>query len=122
MTMAGGHRRIWRWAAVTWALVVAGGGGVTLWLRAGAEPREPYVWQRTQDASRTPPAAHGDGHGCPRSASAAPETPSAVPVPPSAVPPSMLRAGDAYPSARVLPSAVPGGPDFTLCVYTSVRR
>lgn len=52
---------------VAWVPAVACGGGLTLWLRAGGEPREPYGWQRTPDD--TPPTPPADSHECPRQAS-----------------------------------------------------
>ncbi|WP_371669183.1 hypothetical protein OG985_16865 [Streptomyces sp. NBC_00289] len=40
MTPDGGERRrrMWRWALVVWAVTVAVGGGLTLWLQDSTEP------------------------------------------------------------------------------------
>ncbi|MFL4906970.1 hypothetical protein ACJ6WF_28180 [Streptomyces sp. MMS24-I2-30] len=99
MTSPGGRRRAWRFAMVLWALAVAGGGGLTLWLQAGTGPREPYVWERTRTTPAPPPVADGDDGGCPR-------RPPAVP---SAAPSS-------------LPPALPSGPDIMVCAYASLSH
>ncbi|MER5752522.1 hypothetical protein [Streptomyces sp. NPDC002088] len=54
MTGAGGRRRrLRRRVVVTWAVAVAVGGGVTLWLQDSAEPQGPYGRQE-QDPSQSP--------------------------------------------------------------------
>ncbi|MFG2127686.1 hypothetical protein ACGFNV_07790 [Streptomyces sp. NPDC048751] len=53
MTDTGGRRRWWRWIVVGWAVTVAVGGGLTLWLQDSAEPPGPYVWEN-YDPSEAP--------------------------------------------------------------------
>ncbi|GEC07470.1 hypothetical protein SSP24_51250 [Streptomyces spinoverrucosus] len=58
----GGRRRAWRWAVLVWAVTVAIGGGLTLWLQEPAEPPGPYRWEEAtpspmlhQDSACSPP-------------------------------------------------------------------
>ncbi|MBG0852570.1 hypothetical protein I2W78_12150 [Streptomyces spinoverrucosus] len=46
----GGRRRAWRWAVLVWAVTVAVGGGLTLWLRESAEPPGPSRWEEAPPA------------------------------------------------------------------------
>ncbi|MEU5532416.1 hypothetical protein [Streptomyces sp. NPDC020362] len=55
------RRRWWRWVVGAWAVAVAAGGGLTLWLQDSARPREPYVWDNGD--AETPRNVHG---GTPR--------------------------------------------------------
>jgi hypothetical protein len=55
MGMTGERRRkVWRWAVTVWALAVAVGGGLTLWLQDAAEPDGPYGWEVTQSPEPLP--------------------------------------------------------------------
>ncbi|MGW3662621.1 hypothetical protein [Streptomyces sp. NPDC005141] len=69
MTAAGGRRRVWRWVLVVWAVVVTGGGALTLWLRASAEPPPPTGWYTSEQDGRGVPApllsAHASAFACP---------------------------------------------------------
>ncbi|MGW1800500.1 hypothetical protein ACWCQN_32285 [Streptomyces sp. NPDC001984] len=71
MTAEGGRRRrrMWHGLAVGWAVAVAVGGGLTLWLQDSTEPSGPYVWQDAGDDSPPPPQQQlgREGHGeCPQ--------------------------------------------------------
>ncbi|MGW3098566.1 hypothetical protein ACWDCC_34575 [Streptomyces sp. NPDC001102] len=39
------RRRPWRWAVIAWAVAVAVGGLLTLWLRDSAAPPPPTRWE-----------------------------------------------------------------------------
>ncbi|MET9897774.1 hypothetical protein [Streptomyces sp. NPDC006446] len=56
MTAAGGRRRIWRWILAVWAVVVVGGGVLTLWLQDSAEPPPPAGWYTSEEDGREAPA------------------------------------------------------------------
>ncbi|MEV6508930.1 hypothetical protein [Streptomyces sp. NPDC051642] len=58
--------RLWRRALVAWAVAVAVGGGLTLWLQDSGRPHEPYSWQVDKpDVTPTPPLRQDDDSGCP---------------------------------------------------------
>ncbi|MEU1403441.1 hypothetical protein ABZ471_13945 [Streptomyces sp. NPDC005728] len=58
MSVPGGaRRRRWRrWAVCAWAVAVAAGGGLTLWLQDSVRPQEPYVWENGDGST---PGLHG---------------------------------------------------------------
>ncbi|MEU6274651.1 hypothetical protein ABZ871_19900 [Streptomyces populi] len=58
---------MWRLVLVVWAVAVAGGGLLTLWLRASVEPPPPTGWYNTEQ----------DGPGAP-----GPPLPSGPATPP----------------------------------------
>jgi hypothetical protein len=64
VTQAGGarRRRVWRWAVLVWAVTVAAGGGLTLWLQDSREPR--YGWEGAQPTV-TPPLPEDWRSQCP---------------------------------------------------------
>ncbi|MET7450958.1 hypothetical protein ABZT03_03485 [Streptomyces sp. NPDC005574] len=69
MTRAGGERRrrAWRWALVVWAVTVAVGGGLTLWLQDSAEPRPGwYSGPETPDPAASLLRREMDAGDCPR--------------------------------------------------------
>ncbi|MBR8643690.1 hypothetical protein KEF29_40885 [Streptomyces tuirus] len=63
------RRRVWRWAVIAWALVVAVAGGLTLWAQDSMEPQGPYVWEQTEpdetpDLPPCPTPEHGGAVLC----------------------------------------------------------
>ncbi|MFI9614616.1 hypothetical protein ACIHCM_23615 [Streptomyces sp. NPDC052023] len=65
-----GRRRVWRWAVLVWAVAVAAGGALTVWLQESAEPPGPYRWE---EATPTPLSRQDGETHCPE-ASAPPRT------------------------------------------------
>ncbi|MEV6946142.1 hypothetical protein AB0N07_29975 [Streptomyces sp. NPDC051172] len=59
------RRRARRWAVVVWAVAVAVGGGLTLWLQDSAEPPPPVGWEQA-DPSEEPAAPLLKATECPR--------------------------------------------------------
>ncbi|WP_019072191.1 hypothetical protein [Streptomyces hokutonensis] len=49
-----GLSRLWRRVLVAWAVAVAVGGGLTLWLQESGGPHEPYSWQLNKPDGETP--------------------------------------------------------------------
>ncbi|MDG9716582.1 hypothetical protein [Streptomyces sp. DH24] len=57
MTEAGGRRRaVWRRAVTVWAVAVAVGGGLTLWLQDTTAPQDRHGWQRSEPEPAPPDA------------------------------------------------------------------
>lgn len=45
---------MWRWAVLVWAIAVAVGGGLTLWLQDSMQPRPPAVREQESPPNRPP--------------------------------------------------------------------
>ena len=58
------RRRVWRWAVAVWAVAVAVGGLLTLWLQDSTEPRPPARWENA-DPSPSPSAGRYESTECP---------------------------------------------------------
>jgi hypothetical protein len=58
---------VWRWAALVWAIAVAVGGGLTLWLQDSTEPPPPARWESAHPSEPAAPllkatvCPHDDG-------------------------------------------------------------
>ncbi|MFE7861328.1 hypothetical protein [Streptomyces sp. NPDC057403] len=50
------RRRLWRWAVIAWAVAVAAGGLLTLWLRDSAAPPPPARWENAPPSERPAPS------------------------------------------------------------------
>lgn len=55
MSVTGERRRVWRRFLVLWAVAVAGGGILTLWLQASAQPPPPTGWYTSEQDGRDGP-------------------------------------------------------------------
>ncbi|MEV6016001.1 MULTISPECIES: hypothetical protein [unclassified Streptomyces] len=59
MRESGERRRAWRRIVVVWAVAVTGGGVLTLWLQASAEPPPPtgrYTYEQGGREAPSPPS------------------------------------------------------------------
>ncbi|MGW0966212.1 hypothetical protein [Streptomyces sp. NPDC002516] len=56
MRESGERRRVWRRVLVVWAVVVTGGGVLTLWLQASAEPPPPTGWHTYEQGGHEAPS------------------------------------------------------------------
>jgi hypothetical protein len=52
--------RLWRRVLVVWAVAVAVGAGLTLWLHDSVEPRGPYTWEQEQPGEAPAPLLSQD--------------------------------------------------------------
>ena len=86
-------RGAWRWAVLVWAVAVAVGGGLTVWLQDSAEPPETYGRYGTGDSDPAAPLLRQDVEDL------CPATPGGSPAP---------QAGEAVAPA-------------VLCAYATVR-
>ncbi|MCX4883519.1 MULTISPECIES: hypothetical protein [unclassified Streptomyces] len=53
--LGGTRRRMWRRAVLVWAITVAVGGGLTLWLQDSTRPRPPVGWERENPSEPAAP-------------------------------------------------------------------
>ncbi|WRZ90662.1 hypothetical protein OHB54_17250 [Streptomyces sp. NBC_01007] len=65
MSAAGKRRRVWRRVLVVWAVAVAGGGILTLWLQASAQPPPPTGWYTSERDGGDGPAPLLSGRASP---------------------------------------------------------
>lgn len=75
----GGVSRLWRRVLVGWAVAVAVGGGLTLWLQDSEAPHGPYTWQRDTSGETPAPVLSQDAErGCPSPTASPYDDPRAI--------------------------------------------
>ncbi|MGN9760532.1 hypothetical protein [Streptomyces sp. SD31] len=66
MTVGERLRRVWRWVVWVWMVLVAVGGGLTLFIQDSVGARAPYVGEGRSPMPTSMATAPTDGGDCPR--------------------------------------------------------